>query len=644
MPEPHAVIYVTEELVHLIKESYLPIWEIRGDETLNELWLTNGKYSSDVYAYGKINKWSYRQLRGHGMIFVSTKKMIQLNDVLMSVDVRIPREVTKNIDVKAFESIVGRRRLKLRKAFGDILRSYAYRKAIVLHGSEAETLNNANPRLHKVYGLPKQPPLYYERLSADGPFMDESTDEKLVSMLDYAIYSCEEIHYVGSGDGRTLMNFAKRSPERFHRIIWHLYDPIANDMRYNNIYVHRTFVNNKHDVMKNVNLLKRVERLLIWDVSSDRGDMNDRQWEKHRFAEDRMGEEIAMSMSGLFSMAIIKHRIPQFMDQYHVVSTYLIPQPGAPTDMYELRNIMILRGYSYVDRTRHTDAQVHIVVQRDVCKLVEWYHGREKGKKLKKMIFEFLHIVRENGLYAESEEPRADLFYLTNKCNYDMWREQKRVLRTSQIATMWVGGDQLFDYDDYSAPRALLMLECSYPDVRILDGNGAVLFLIWKYPDIYKRGLNYDPSWAMKFAVTLKEPVPDPPVPDISLCRFIGLRVESSLMRIQNPRVHQVNDELKRMGLDVSGHLYVTLLSGSYVTDLLWWFKMILEWSSLNKDEKLDQLKTSKAEVIEWKDEMAERPWHVRNDLIAALREFKYKIHKRWDAPIESWLDLLQRL
>ncbi len=188
------------------------------------------------------------------------------------------------------------------------------------------------------------------------------------------------------------------------------------------------------------------------------------------------------------------------------------------------------------------------------------------------------------------------------------------------------------------------MLNGAFLDIRVLMANGALLFWIGIYPDIIKRDLTYDPAWAMNFAVSLKEPIPDPPVPDISLCRFIGLRVESSVLRVRNPTLHETADELKRMGLDLSGHLYVTLMSGAYVTDLFWWFKMILEWSSQGKEQKIRDLKRSAAEVIEWKEQMAERPWHVRNDLIAALREYKRKMGTREGASIDSWLELLRHL
>ncbi|AFK91699.1 VP4 [Bluetongue virus 1] len=644
MPEPHAVLYVTNELSHLVKSGYLPIWHLTGDESLNDLWLENGKYATDVYAYGDVSKWTIRQLRGHGFIFISTHKNVQLADIIKTVDVRVSREVVRSQDMKMFENEVGRRRIRMRKGFGDALRSYAFKVAIEFHGSEAETLNDANPRLHKVYGMPEIPPLYMEYAEVGDKFDDEPTDEKLVSMLDYIIYSAEEVHYVGCGDLRTLMLFKKRSPGRFKRVLWHVYDPIAPQCSDTNVIVHNVIVDSKKDVLKHMNFLKRVERLFVWDVSSDRNQMDDDEWESTRFAEDRLGEEIAYEMGGAFSSALIKHRIPAKRDEYHCISTYLLPQPGADTDMYELRNFMKLKGYSHVDRHMHPDAAVMKVVSRDVRRMVETFHGKDRGRFLKKRIFEHLHIMRKNGLFHESDEPRADLFYLTNRRNMGLEPSIYEVMKKSTIATVWVGRTPLYDYDDYSLPRSTVMLNGSYRNIRVLDGNGAILFLMWKYPDIIKKDLTYDPAWAMNFAVSLKEPIPDPPVPDISLCRFIGLRVESSVLRVRNPTLHETADELKRMGLDLSGHLYVTLMSGAYVTDLFWWFKMILEWSSQGKEQKIRDLKRSAAEVIEWKEQMAERPWHVRNDLIAALREYKRKMGTREGASIDSWLELLRHL
>nr|CAD9197746.1 VP4 [Bluetongue virus] len=644
MPEPHAVLFVTSELSHIVKEGYLPIWQLTGNESLNDLWLNNGKYATDIYAYGDISKWTVRQLRGHGFIFISTYKTIQLADITKTVDVRIPHEILKSRDIKAFENEIGRRRIRMRKSFGDALRKYAYRVAIEFHGSEAETLNDANPRLHRVYGLPKVPPMYVEFAEISGRFDDEPTDEKLVSMLDYIIYSAEEVHYVGCGDLRTLIQFKKRSITRFKRIQWHVYDPIAPQCSEPNIVVYNVLVSSKRDILRHINFCKRTERLLIWDVSSDRGQMSEEEWELTRFAEDRMGEEIAYEMGGVFSCALVKHRIPKQRGEYHCISTYLFPQPGADVDMYELRNFMRLQGYSYVDRQGHPDASIMKVVSHEVRKLVEMFHGKDRGRFLKKRLFEFLHIIRQNGLFHSSDDPRADLFYLTNRCNSGLEESIFGVMRKSSIATAWVGRTPLYDYDDFSLSRATVMLTGSYKDIRILDGNGAVLFLMWRYPELIKKDLSYDPAWAMNFAVSMREPIPDPPVPDISLCRFVGLRVESSVLRVRNPTLHETADELKRMGLDLSGHLYVTLMSGAYVTDLFWWFRMILEWSAQGREQKIHDLTRSGAEVIEWKDQMAERPWHVRNDLIAALREYKRKMGAKERAPIDSWLELLRHL
>nr|AQX34694.1 VP4 [Changuinola virus] len=639
MPEPHAVIYLTRELVPVVLDSFLPKWKLTGNETLNDLWLQNGLFSYDVYAYGDISRWNYRQLRGHGFIFVSTRKRLLLSDGEIEVDICLNNNFSHSTP-KQLETEIGKRRLRLRKGFGDMLRRYALMVSKELNGSEAETLNDANYKIHRVKGLPQKPPMYHNTSNIsyrkDGP-----TDEKLVGMLDYLIYSGEEVHYIGCGDLRTLLKFRKRSEKRFNQIEWHVYDKIVAHVDIPNIKIHNEFVSKSSDIMRYIDVSKKRERLLIWDVSTDRMNLNSAEWEQQRSNEDRMGEIIATELEGLFSLALIKHRIPTIAENYRCITSVLIPQPGAPHDMYELRNLIKLSGFSWVNRD-HIPNYSYVNVQSEKCrKMVHAYHGLDRGKELKKRLFEYIHIEESDGLTDKSETSRSDLFYLTNQQNRSKIKDINQIVKKSAISTLWVSKKELFDYDDFNYDRNIVMLTFSSKERRVFDGNGAVLFLLWSYPHIFTRNDHYDPSWAMNFAVVLREPVPDPPVPDVSLCRFIGLRAESSQLRLNNPNTHIVSDTVKTLGLDLSGHLYVTLMCNGYIADLKWWFEMILKWSAQDREKKIYDLKISNATVIEWKEGMADKPWHVRNDLIAALNELRYQ-KSRLEPLILSWIELLR--
>nr|AFX73368.1 VP4 [Changuinola virus] len=639
MPEPHAVIYLTKELVPVVLESFLPKWKLVGNETLNDLWLQNGLFSYDVYAHGDISGWSYRQLRGHGFIFVSTRKRLLLSDGEIEVDIFLNSNFSHSTP-KQLETEIGKRRLKLRKGFGDMLRKYALMVSKELHGSEAETLNDANFKLHRIKGLPNRPPMYHDSnyisYRKDGP-----TDEKLVGMLDYMIYSAEEVHYVESGDMRTLMKFKKRSEKRFNQVEWHLYDKIIPHSDSPNVKIHNEFVTRSADIMRYIDISKKRERVFIWDVSTDRMSLTDTEWDIQRGKEDRLGELIATELEGMFSLALIKHRIPTTIENYKCITSVLIPQPGAPRDMFELRNLIRLSGYTWINR-EHIPNYSYQNIQSERCrKMVQAYHGLDRGRELKKRLFEFIHIEESNGLLDKSESSRSDLFYLTNRRNERERKKIDAIVKQSMISTLWVSKRELFDYDDFHYERNSVMLKFSSKERRVFDGNGAILFLLWVYPHIFLRNEHYDPSWAMNFAVVMREPVPDPPVPDVSLCRFIGLRAESSQLRLNNPHTHVISDAIKDMGLDLSGHLYVTIMCNGYVADLMWWFDMILQWSSQNREKKLYDLKTSNAKIIEWKEEMANKPWHVKNDLIAALKEISYQKNELEPLTM-SWIDLLR--
>ncbi|AIT55716.1 VP4 [Warrego virus] len=639
MPEPRAVLYVTQDLEHLLSDVFLPVWKLNGTETLNDLWLANGKYATDVYAYGVIQWLSYRQMRGHNFILISSKRKIKLSDAIVNADIMITSETVQSGNSKVFETELGHKRIKLRQRFGNILRQYALMSATYLNGCEAESLNVSDPKQHICYGLPEKPPHYDNNYVIDYT-IDGATDEKLVSMLDFYIYSADEVFYIGSGDLRTMLSFKKRSPTRFNRIVWYCFDPITPNVSLPNVYTFREIVTSKEQLLRHCKG-NNVERCLIWDVSCDRGGLDDSEWEKQRMNEDRLGEEIARDLSSVFAYALIKHRIPQFCERYLCYSSYLFAQPGAPRDMYELRNFIKLKGFIHVERIHLREPWIRRIEVKQAVTLVENCHGRDKGRVLKKRMYEFLHIIPYDGLYSEGT-PRADLFYLTNRRNQGAMNAISRIISTSEIATLWVGRRVLVDYDDFTYDRNSAMLKFSTERTRVLDGNGAVLFLIWRYPDVFKKGLSYDPSWAMNFMVAIAEPVPDPPIPDISLCRFLGLRTDSSMLRLNSPNVHKVPDILKNMGLDLSGHLYITLVSNFHLTDMRWWFQMIIYWSSKDKAGKLSDLRKSKGEVIEWKTEMEEKPWHVRNDLIAALSEYK-KVSEHV-LQIEEWIQYLRTL
>ncbi|AFX73379.1 VP4 [Lebombo virus] len=617
MVEPHAVIYLTAEFEPLLHECYIDVWRLKGNETLNDVWLENGRFSSDVYALGPIVKWTIRQLRAHRFLFVSTSKKIRVKDCEIAPDVYITRETLLK-GMKAVETEIGRKRVRLRKSFGDVLRTYALRNAVVLHGSEAETLMVADPKVHQVYGLPREIPndMQPDKTWTDAD--DSPTDEKLVSMLDYMIYSAEEVHYVGAGDGRTLAEFKKRDPNRFRRVQWYCYDPIFK-MEDVNVHGLRKLVRTSKDIELTPG---RKDRVLLWDVSADSENRADpRAWERERLLEDERGACIALALRTDFSLACVKFRIP---NRRTVVlpTSMIIPQPGAHEMMYECRNIMRLEGFSRVNR-EHLPTVVTRDIDCDALRgMVRNYHGRWRGRVLKRVIFEGLHIMKQNGLDWEGELPRSDLFYMTNRANVGREVDIERVARESVISTVWTSALQNFDYDDFKVHRNKLMFWNVGNDRLIFDGNGLMLFLMWRYPGICKKTVNYDPCWAERYGAVIQEAIPEPPIPELSLCRFVGLRKQSSWLRLNASRAHYKSDEVKQLGLDLSGHLYIALMSEGYVADLRWWFRMILEWSAQDRAKKIADLAKLNGEVIEWKEEKASEPWHKREDLIAALRAF----------------------
>nr|CAH0473074.1 capsid protein [Umatilla virus] len=620
----HAVIHLSGSLEHLASKLFLPTWKIDQSKSVNELWIENGRYFTDVYATGKLHNITLRQARGHGILFVTYgDDSTRLKDTIAPRDIHIPKgslDLSGSEVHKSLERIIGSKRVRLRAEFGNILRKYAFKRCTTFHGSEVETVTKADPRRHKVYGLPALCPMIDKIGVKDREIFtdDGACDEKLVSMLDYAVYSCDVVYYVGCGDLRTLRIFQRRDPSRFARVHWVCVDPIAPEYDSRNVSVYRDLIREPKDLLKYKKSGR--EHLLLWDVRSDRGDISPWEWEDRCLEEDALGEEVARSNKSWLHMAITKRRIPQYQGQIAVYGSCLLPQPGAPQNMFELRNVIIHHDApSLVDRRHLNEAQLMHVNVRKSQEFVHKFHGLERGRKLKRSIIETLHIMRENGLMSQNRERRCDLFYLTNKLNETEQAKIESVLMDSQIATVWVGDVQPYGYDDFKMDRRQLMLRYSSEDRLVIDGNGFVLLLMWQ-GDEDARQARYDPFWAEQFCVVCRCVDFDRNLPDISLCRFIGLRAESSLMRIRSDHLHERTDLVKKLGLDVSGHLYVTLVSGRYCVDLLWWFRMIMEWSSLSAKEKLRKMKERQVEVIEWKDDKADEPWHVREDLIAALR------------------------
>ncbi|AEE98372.1 VP4 [Umatilla virus] len=623
----HAVIHLSKSLEHLASKLFLPTWKIEGDKTVNELWIENGRYFTDVYAIGRLHALTIRQARGHSIIFVVYgDDSTRLKDAIAPRDIHIPKG---SLDLrgpevhKMLERIIGAKRVRLRAEFGNVLRKYAFKNCITFHGSEIETVTKSDPRKHKVYGLPELCPMITRFGVMDNEIYqsDAACDEKLVSMLDYAIYSCDVVYYVGCGDLRTLRIFQKRDPQRFSRVKWVCIDPIAPNYGSSNVKVYPCVFKEPKDLLKFKQTGK--EHMLIWDVRSDKGDASPWEWEDICREQDALGEETARKNKSWLHMAIVKRRIPQYQEQLTLYGSCVLPQPGAPQNMYELRNVIIHHDApSHIDRKHLQEAQLFYVNVKKAREMVAKFHGLDRGRKLKRSIIETLHIMRDNGLTSQHQEKRCDLFYLTNKRNEDYQMQISQILRESEIATLWVGDTKPYGYDDFKMDRRSLMLRYSAEDRLVIDGNGFMLLLMWQ-GEIDARAIRYDPFWAEQFCVIVKYTDFERNLPDISLCRFIGLRAESSLMRIRSDHLHERTDLVKRLGLDVSGHLYVTLVSGRYCVDLLWWFRMIMEWSSMNAKDKLQRMREKNVEVIEWKDDKVDEPWHVREDLIAALRHAK---------------------
>nr|AYM94241.1 capping protein VP4 [Kemerovo virus] len=616
----HTVLLLHHSLRRIRKEVYLPWITIKREWTLNELWKENGKYGTDVYADGDVSWLSVRQARAHGLIFVGPRNArFLLKDTEVGPDV----VVDPAAKAKEIETQIGRERLRLRRAFGVILRDYAWTRAVHFHGSEVESITHGPHGGRRFYGYPPRAPLAYPsvdcELVGDGP-----VDEKLVSMLDYAVHGFDNVIYVGSGDGRTLRLFRKKDRRRFASVSWILIDPIAQPIEdVDNVVVMQETIDAPRD-------LRRFHRdgttLLLWDVRSDRCDLDDTAWEQVCLREDELGEDVASGNGDWLDAALLKRRIP-FTGTFKCLTSILCYQPGAPEDMYELRSFLAFNSRRWLG----TPSLVTLIAD-GIRRRIPIYHGRDRGRLLRTRLIQTLHVEPADAL-THTSAPRADLFYLTNRRNPP--EKVFDVVARSEISTLWVG-DPLLSYDDYSMERTEIMLRCSSDSHMVTDGLGFVLLLMLEGE--VKNTVKFDPGWACNYAVVFRRRAVAA-VPDVWLCRFIGLRANSSSLRLREPISHATSDLIKSLGIDLSGHLYVTLVTGRYLSDLRTWFRMILDWSSKGREEKMLALASARAEVIEWKDEMEDKPWHRKEDLIAALNAFRSMareaLHPYVDAVVE---------
>ncbi|ABB72773.1 VP4 [Peruvian horse sickness virus] len=646
MSTTHAVIYLAKGFGPQLKDVYLPILKLSGRESVNDLWKWVGQYNTDIYATGPLQKWSIRQLRGLGFIFVGRRgQSILTRDGTAPLDIIFPQNYPEDSTSKSFETKIGIDRVYLRKKFGDILRNYALKFAVEFHGSEAETLMVTDPKRHKVFGLPELPPALGIQTDFNAPYSDDNhTDEKLVSLLDYFVYSVDIMFYIGCGNLRTLLKFRHKDETRFNRVTWICIDPIVPESPAPNIICYPNMITHGGQLRALKKSAENFEYGLIWDVRSDRGSLSGDEWDSITRKEDELGVYIALANRDWIHMACIKFRIPTSEQSFNVYTSILVPQPSAPITMFELRNILVLDGFSTVDRSHIPKARTLEIKHVDCCSLVRNFHGNSRGRKLKKAILEYLHITRSNGLEHKGTLPRVDLFYLTNKRNREKMQEIGEVIEKSVLSTVWIGPELRSGYDDFTYPTQTLMIKYCKKEKMVIDGNGYILFLIWKGvlgDEGFK--VSYDPSWAAKFGIVCLRRSAVDMVPDVSLCRFVGLRRHSTMLRLNSDQVHRRPDILKRLGLDVSGHLFVSLTVGGFCFDLLWWIKMIKEWSILPEAQKLFAIAEAHAEIVEWREENANEPWHRPEDLRAAL-----SLISTMDMPLlrksdyTRWMDMLR--
>nr|QBL15265.1 VP3 [Fomede virus] len=629
MSRSHAVLLLSREANAILKDSFLPRLNLSDRPDLNTLWIRNGQYQGDVLAVGPVDTFSLRQLRGHGFIFVGvrgTKFRTRCRHVEPDVILK------RGMSTKEAETRIGETRLRMRRAFGNAVRSYAARMCTVFHGSEVETLIEMDPLLVEICGLPKKPPVGTTRGKITYT-TDSGVDEKLVSMLDYALFGFRVVIYVGAGDGRTVKRFFQQQPARAARIKWICVDPVE-PITIPGVLHFRECITQPSQLLR---FRTHEPTLLLWDVRTDRAGADDMSWEERTMQEDELGRRVALENRTWLNAALLKTRIP-FSD-FTVITSELLFQPGAPAEMYEVRNWLQLEGPGLKREWLGSPREVRV----DRAWLLEGchrLHGRDRGRRLKTEMIAYLHIRRINGLADSRTGARADLFYLTNGCNPRTGVED--VLARSTVCTLWASEEKFYDYDDwFYDPRMAMLKHCTL-ERMVLDGLGFMLLGVWlKWFD---ERISFDPWWASNFIIMFPRPT-HASVPDVSLCRFIGLRTASSHLRIREPAAHARADVVKSVGLDLSGHLYVTLHTGWYTCDLIWWFEMILKWSAQDAHQKKSELERANAEVLEWKEDRASDPWHLRCDLIAALRMYQEREESRSPhlaSLVTPWVEMLR--
>lgn len=643
------MLFVTPSLVSTVREpGFLPFWDLTKRRTLNELWIENGRFGGDVYASGDISYLTIRQLRAHGFIFVRMKgEEIRTKDGDAPTDVVVTQQMLNDtITGWGLENQIGKARMRMRRGFGDALRLYALARVRELHGCEAETLMMADPSKHRLYGMPKSTVKYQSWHYCEKDLVENDTREKkLVAMLDYIIYSAEVVVYVGCGDLQTMYAFRDLDRRRFDRIRWICVDPIVPPSKYKNVITIPSAILEPCDMEHICQMWNREEAVLLWDVRSDREDRTNAEWETLTYHQDYLGEQIAKTYINKFAYALLKRRIPRFRETVPIWTSVLLPQPYAGDDMYELRNFVRLKGYIRQERVHLPYPTTTMCDVKDLQDMAEYANKLKFGRDLKRRHFEHLHIVYENGLEHHNQNSRADLFYLTNMRNVTKISKIYDVISESQIATLWIGDSTYTGYDDFTFETRKAMLMISDAKRMVIDGLGFMLLLMWKkelLPEYNILKTSFDPSWASNFMIVCERPKHEF-VPDMSLSRFIGIRRHSAHYRTHAPHLYRASDLAKAAGLDVSGHLLIALVTGKYSFDMYWWVRMILEWSKLNAKEKVAALQNCKAQVIEWKEEAAEKPWHRKEDLIGALQCAKQmKIPSLEDDMLDRWIETLR--
>ncbi|AAG34260.1 VP4 [St Croix River virus] len=640
MDPSHVVLYLSRSLCRYLGAG-ADLLTLRGAEDPQWLWQASSTRFKDFYCTGPIHNFSIRQLRGYSFLFV-----VYEGDRVRCLDGDVPRDVvitphqlSSLKGQKDLESLIGKARVPLRRTFGDEIRKHAATFCDSFSGSEAETIMMLRTDRYHISGRTPNPPnsnFPYPSLPFKG---DRECGDKLVAMLDYLIPHAEyRAIYVGSGRGDTVQSFARRSPRRFSLGQWVLIDAnVSWEAPPSNVLLYQGYVHSVDDVAQFL-VPGALNQILIWDVRTDNVGLSKFQWEERAMEQDMLGENTAEALQSELAAALLKHRIPQFSDNRdEVFTSTLLPQPGAPAGMYEMRNFCRLDGPRTFNRSIPT-AQRHPIKYDECRAMVEELHRSRRGANLRRRIFEFLHIQDEDGLLHFGEKT-AHLFYLTNSCNEEHIGDLRAIVRSAGIATLWVGGE-IFGYPDFSYDRRLAIADFCTKDRMVYSGLGYILLLMWE--GSVPTSLPFDPWWADSFAVIVKRREV-PFLPDVSLCRFIGIRERSSQLRLRFREVHDVMDVVKSLGVDASGHLFIGILSSNYVFDPYIWVNMIMLWSQQSRTDKIRDIESHGAAVIEWDRSHMDKPWHSFDDLTASLvalgKILPPQRYRSFLSRVRGWLD-----